>query len=520
MEKGRESPKHESKGRRLVLFPIPLQGHMNPMLQLANILHATGFFSITIIHTHFNSPTISNYPHFTFCPIPDGLSETESEASTSDSVALLSLLNTNCVAAFRDCLAELVLSGVEDEAKEPIACLITDAIWHFSQSVADSLEIPTIVLRTSSLSSSLAFAALPLLLEKGYLPKQGFFSITIIHTHFNSPTISNYPHFTFCPIPDGLSETESEASTSDSVALLSLLNTNCVAAFRDCLAGLVLSGVEDEAKEPIACLITDAIWHFSQSVADSLEIPRIVLRTSSLSSFLAFAALPLLLEKGYLPKQDSQLESPVLELPPLKVKDLPTISTRNHEVFYKLIGSMVEETKASSGIIWNSMEDLEQSTLATVRQVFPVPSFPIGPFHNYFPASSSSLLAQDKSSISWLDTQPPKSVLYVSFGSIASMDEAEFLEMAWGLANSGQPFLWVMVNARYVSDVWRIGLQFESGMERGVIEKAIRRLMVEKEGEEEGQRILCLKEKVGFCLKQGGSSHHYLESLISYILSF
>ncbi|XP_028123397.1 UDP-glycosyltransferase 76C2-like [Camellia sinensis] len=176
MEKGRESPKHESKGRRLVLFPIPLQGHMNPTLQLANILHATGFFSIIIIHTRFNSPTISSYPHFTFCPIPDGLSETESEASTSDTIALLPLLNTNCVAAFRDCFAGLVLSGVEEEVKEPIACLITDAIWHFSQSVADSLKLPRIVLRTSSLPSFLAFAALPLLLEKGYLPKQGLFA--------------------------------------------------------------------------------------------------------------------------------------------------------------------------------------------------------------------------------------------------------------------------------------------------------------------------------------------------------
>ena len=106
--------------------------------------------------------------------------------------------------------------------------------------------------------------------------------------------------------------------------------------------------------------------------------------------------------------------------------------------------SLAKETKASSGIIWNSFEELEESALVRLHQDFPIPLFLVGPFQKYFPTSSSSLLAHDQSSITWLDTQTPKSVIYVSFGSIAAMDEDEFLEIAWGLANSNQPFLWVV----------------------------------------------------------------------------
>ncbi|KAJ0047247.1 hypothetical protein Pint_06401 [Pistacia integerrima] len=375
MENQRESPMQQRKKRRVVLFPLPLQGHINPMLQLANILYGKGL-SITVIHTNFNSPNTSNYPHFDFCSIPDGLLEVG--ASTSDVIALVTLLNVNCVVPFRDCLAKL-LSNVEEES---IACLITDAVCHFTQAVADSLKLPRIVLRTSSISSFLAFAATSLLHEKGFfpikatcrphvvrtlqndlsgsvltfyripqenewlrekflreietepealasfsmeiqsessmrrrvilfpLPLQGHItpmlqlasilhnkglSITVIHTNFNSPNSVNYPHFDFHSIPDGLSE--AVVSVADAVAVMTQVNDNCVEPFRDCLSKL-LSNVEEE---PIACLITDAMLHFTQSVADSLKLPRIVLRTSNISSFLVFAGTPLLYEKGYLP---------------------------------------------------------------------------------------------------------------------------------------------------------------------------------------------------------------------------
>ncbi|KAM4093882.1 hypothetical protein ACB094_06G152900 [Castanea mollissima] len=426
----------------------------------------------------------------------------------------------------------------------------------------------------------------PMLLLATILHSKGF-SITIINTNFNSLNPSHYPNFTFHSIPDGL--LESEASSSDLVALAKLLNIKCTDPFRDCMDKLL----SDASEEPISCLISDSLFYFTQAVADSLKLPRVVFRTGGLSSLVVFAAFPLLRERGYLPIQDSQLEELVAELPPLKVKDLPVINTVYPDSYYEIVACMVNESKASSGIILNSFEELELSELDTLRQEFPIPIFPIGPFHKYFlTSSSSSLLAQDQSSIAWLDKQASKSVIYASFGSLAALSEAQFLEIAWGLANSNQPFLWVVrpglvrgsewleslpsgfletlngrahiikwapqlevlahpavgafwthngwnstlesicegvpmicmpcftdqkVNAKYVSQVWKVGLQLENGLDRLEIERYIKRLMVEKEGEEIRDRISKLKEKAKFSLQQGGCSLQNVDSLVSHI---
>ncbi|PQP92590.1 UDP-glycosyltransferase 76F1-like [Prunus yedoensis var. nudiflora] len=185
----------------------------------------------------------------------------------------------------------------------------------------------------------------------------------------------------------------------------------------------------------------------------------------------------------------------------------------------------------------------------------------------------------------------PNNVVYVTFGSLATLNEAKFLEIAWGLANSNQPFLWVvrpglvhgpdplpggfleglngrghivkwgtqkqvlahpavgvffshngwnstldsicegdpmicmpcstdqMMNARYVSDVWKVGLQLEHGVERNEIAKTIRKLMVEKQGEDIKDRALKLMEKATLCFKEAGSSYQSLDSLVKHILS-
>ncbi|XP_030471362.1 UDP-glycosyltransferase 76B1-like [Syzygium oleosum] len=420
------------------------------------------------------------------------------------------------------------------------------------------------------------------------LHSQGF-NICIVHTQYNSPNPRNFPHFTFNSFPDGLLETE-YVSESDLLAFIARLNISCTVPFRDCLQKVLC----DDSEDPVACLITDGVWYFSQVVADELKIPRIVLRSTSISSISAFSALSALSEKGCLPIKDSELDKAVPEVPPLKMKDLPVVHTKNPEDLQQILANMGRETRASSGLICNSSEELEGTKLAKARQAIPIPIFVIGPFHKYFIASSSSLLAQDMSSISWLNKQKPKSVIYVSLGSIASINAAKFLEIALGLVNSEQPFLWVVrpgsicglhwlehlpssflemlngrghivkwapqqevlahqaiggfwthcgwnstmesicegvpmicmpsfgdqkVNARYVSDFWRVGLHLEDKLERGEIERTIRRLMADPAGEAIRDRAVSLKDKVDQCFKEGGSSYRSLYSLTGYLSS-
>ncbi|KAL9998260.1 putative UDP-glucuronosyl/UDP-glucosyltransferase [Helianthus debilis subsp. tardiflorus] len=432
----------------------------------------------------------------------------------------------------------------------------------------------------------------PMLQLANILHSKGF-SITILHTRVNSPDPTNYPHFTFLPIPGTGDENISFSDTFKIVSSFLYLNSKFLDPVRECLERLMS---EDDG---VACLITDAQWFGTQSVADGLKLPRIVYRTSNISSFLLFTAFPRLRDMGYFRRfsdEERKSEALLQDLEPLKVKDLSKFLTSDPESACKVVELMVEGTKRARAVIWNTFKELEEGELEALSHDFPNPHFLIGPFHKYFPASSTSLLAQDQTSLSWLDKHPPNSVLYASFGSIVRVDESQFLEIAWGLANSKQPFLWVvrpgsiegsewleplpdeflerivegrgyivkwapqqdvlthratgcfwthngwnstlesicegvpmicspafgdqLPNARYVSDVWKIGVELENGFEKEEIESAIKRVMIDAEGLEFRNKITNLKWEVNRCLEKGGSSYSSLEDLVNYILSF
>ncbi|VYS65999.1 unnamed protein product [Arabidopsis thaliana] len=416
------------------------------------------------------------------------------------------------------------------------------------------------------------------------------FSITVIHTRFNAPKASNHPLFTFLQIPDGLSETETR--THDITLLLTLLNRSCESPFRECLTKLLQSADSEtgEEKQRISCLIDDSGWIFTQPVAQSFNLPRLVLNTYKVSFFRDHFVLPQLRREMYLPLQDSeQGDDPVEEFPPLRKKDLLQILDQESEQLDSYSNMILETTKASSGLIFvSTCEELDQDSLSQAREDYQVPIFTIGPSHSYFPGSSSSLFTVDETCIPWLDKQEDKSVIYVSFGSISTIGEAEFMEIAWALRNSDQPFLWVvrggsvvhgaewieqlhekgkivnwapqqevlkhqaiggflthngwnstvesvfegvpmicmpfvwdqLLNARFVSDVWMVGLHLEGRIERNVIEGMIRRLFSETEGKAIRERMEILKENVGRSVKPKGSAYRSLQHLIDYITSF
>ncbi|KAK4856195.1 hypothetical protein QYF36_015042 [Acer negundo] len=165
--------------RRLVLVPCPLQGHINPMLQLATILHSKGF-SITVAHTQFSSPnTHNNHPDFVFQLLLSNDSSSSLELSDLDDFAVfLSNLNSS----YRASLQELLTRIVEEEQKqqERFPCVIYDALMYSVEAIAHSLKLPSIILRTASATSWLAYFEYPRLLEEGCIPPQGSESMELV----------------------------------------------------------------------------------------------------------------------------------------------------------------------------------------------------------------------------------------------------------------------------------------------------------------------------------------------------
>ncbi|KAF5813302.1 putative UDP-glucuronosyl/UDP-glucosyltransferase [Helianthus annuus] len=435
----------------------------------------------------------------------------------------------------------------------------------------------------------------PMLQLANILHTQGF-KITIIHVQQNPPNYSNYPHFTFKPIADGFSDIGKHMPEKpDPSFYITYRNEHCADSFRDCLAGLL-----DEPDEPpVACLITDAEYYITQEIADSLKVPRVVFWACTIVSVLVYRDLSFFYDKGYfnLTTKDPEYEEPVPEYPLLKVKDVIKTSTNPYGmgIFQTKV---MKQVKASSGIIWNSFKEPEEAILKTLSHAFPIPRFTLGPLPKYLPSSTSTsgiIFEQDRTFFSWLDTKAPKSVIYVSFGSIAGITKSEFQEAAYGLVNIDIPFLWVVrpgmvkgsewiewlpenfleevgdrgrivkwcpqkevlaheaigcfwthsgwnstlesicegvpmicspcivgqpIIARYVSDVWKIGILLEDGLEREGIKRVLKRLMLDKEGEEIRCRINALKDEVNISFREGGSSHRSLQSLVDYILSF
>nr|XP_027118363.1 UDP-glucose iridoid glucosyltransferase-like [Coffea arabica] len=282
----------------------------------------------------------------------------------------------------------------------------------------------------------------PMLDLANILHSRGF-SITIVHTKFNFPNPADHPDFQYVPISDGISNWD--ISASNLVRLASTINTNCKDSFRKCLIQMMQQQQQEEKQnDQVVCIIYDFLMHFAETVANQMSLPSIIQRTSNAAALLAFCKLPRLRAEGYNCLQDSTSDELVPGLHPLRFKDLPTATMGSLDNFLQLI-AVVCNTRTSSAIIWNTTDCLEHSSLTQLQEHYNIPFFTLGPMHKMALAKSSNLVIKDDNNcIEWLEKQAPHSVIYVSLGSIATLDQKELTEMAWGLANSHQPFLWVI----------------------------------------------------------------------------
>ncbi|TVU39940.1 hypothetical protein EJB05_13384, partial [Eragrostis curvula] len=151
------------------MFPLPFQGHINPMLQLADVLHGRGL-AVTMLHTNFNKLDPALHPAFDFVPVLDGIPA--EVAASGDVIAIIEAMNASMEVNESAALRDVIESVLAEQGQPPAACIIYDANLLAVPTAAAALGLPTLVLRTASAACLGCFLAYPMLHEKGYLPPQ------------------------------------------------------------------------------------------------------------------------------------------------------------------------------------------------------------------------------------------------------------------------------------------------------------------------------------------------------------
>ncbi|KAA8534136.1 hypothetical protein F0562_031671 [Nyssa sinensis] len=265
---------------------------------------------------------------------------------------------------------------------------------------------------------------------------------------------SRFPGFHFETISDGL-PADHPRSGDRVTEMFASIKAVTKPRFRE----MVISG--HLSSRPVTCIIADGIMCFTIDVAKELGIPIISFRPVSASCFWAFFCIPKLIEAGELPiKGEDNMDQLLSNVPGmesfLRFRDLPSFCRVNDltDLGLQLVMTETQQATRANGLILNTFEDLEEPTLTFIRRHIPK-LYTIGPLHANLkarvpsetvssPQSSNSLWEEDRTCMTWLDVQPLKSVVYVSFGSMTVVTREELIEFWYGLVNSGKRFLWVV----------------------------------------------------------------------------
>ncbi|GLJ07768.1 hypothetical protein SUGI_0073800 [Cryptomeria japonica] len=213
---------------------------------------------------------------------------------------------------------------------------------------------------------------------------------------------------------------------------------------------------ETETEAPV-CIVHDVFMGWARESAEKYKISCIEFNASgAFAVSLLYSVSRTLLQKEAR-KQDE--DSVVFGL------DLPhSHKFRQHEIADDFfdggpLNSRIEfilrrllSIGKSSGMLINTFKELEPTYVEHLRNLTGKPVWAIGPllppgyFSGATKGSSRGKMADvgEDELVQWLDSQSPRSTVYVSFGSETFLSEQQTNALARGLEASGQPFIWAI----------------------------------------------------------------------------
>ncbi|KAF3951376.1 hypothetical protein ACB098_12G049300 [Castanea mollissima] len=198
----------------------------------------------------------------------------------------------------------------------------------------------------------------------------------------------------------------------------------------------------------LRAFIIDFFCDASFEVASNIDIPTYYFFTSGASALALFLYMPTLhknVDKSFKDLGNMPIDIP--GLPPIPASDMPVgILNRNNQLYEYFLNTATHMAK-SNGLLANTFESLETKAIVALSNGLCVPDGVTPPIFCIGPLISSSNQDGDAHEcLNWLNSQPSRSVVFLCFGSMGLFSAKQLKEMAAGLENSGQRFLWVVRN--------------------------------------------------------------------------
>ncbi|GLJ07449.1 hypothetical protein SUGI_0067400 [Cryptomeria japonica] len=202
---------------------------------------------------------------------------------------------------------------------------------------------------------------------------------------------------------------------------------------------------------PVSCVVYDSFLPWVPKIAAKLSVPHAFFWTQSASVFSLYHHFKTV------EKWDGERNLPEnLDFPCLgefKIADLP--SSFHHATgvpdFFRDLDSVTD----ASWVLVNSFDELECRVLEYLSRLVRGPILTVGPSipsafldggnpEDTRVGAGADPWEEPECVSKWLDSKPPLSVVYVSFGSITSISPNQICEIAEGLERSQHSFLWVI----------------------------------------------------------------------------
>ncbi|KAK9059040.1 hypothetical protein SSX86_021659 [Deinandra increscens subsp. villosa] len=198
---------------------------------------------------------------------------------------------------------------------------------------------------------------------------------------------------------------------------------------------------QDGSSSRVVGFVVDILCVGMIDVANELNVPSYVFFAAN----SAFLGLNLYMERLFVDQEKDVIEMSNLEgemvvpsfVNPVPMKVFRTVCQIDGDMGF-LVYSFRELRKAK-GIMVNTFSELETHAIQSFSDTNFPPVYPVGPVLNLDGVAGKT---DDKDVLSWLDGQPPSSVVMLCFGSMGSFGEAQVKEIAGGLERSGHRFVW------------------------------------------------------------------------------